>query len=92
MKTSGLYFIKDRVSGVPVSGIIQCMNDIVAIKGFVNFCKSDKINPVENELYKIAVLDEDNKIVEAFSDIVFIARGDKAEEVYNDYINSISEE
>ena len=45
MKTTGLYFVKSKVSGVPVSGILNLMNDITAVKGFVEFCKKDDIAP-----------------------------------------------
>lgn len=92
MKTTGLYFIKDCVSGVAVSGILQVMNDLVAVRGFIEFCKNDKVVPIENSLFKIAELDEDNRIVKAFDEPVVICRGDVAEAFYKEAVANLTNE
>lgn len=96
MKGTSLYFIKDVCSGVPESTIIQVANDIVAIKGFIEFCKNDKVVASQHKLYKLCSLDDDNNIIPetVYPDgkPQFVCRGDTAEETFNELINNIKDE
>lgn len=89
-KGTGLYFIKSVISGVAETSVLECMNDIVAVKGFVEFCKKDDCVPEEHLLVKICTLNDEHIVdsVESYT----ICRGDKAEEVFKDMFNSISGE
>lgn len=62
MKNTVLVFVRDRISGVPETQIMQLMTDAHAIKGFMDFCKKDNIAPEEHELVKIGELNEENHI------------------------------
>lgn len=63
MKTTVLVFVRDRISGVAETQIMQLMTDVHAIKGFIEFCKKDNIAKEEHELVKIGELDEDNHFI-----------------------------
>lgn len=67
-----LCFIRDRISGVPETQVIQAMTDAHAIKGFIEFCKRDGVSPEEHELVKIAELNDENHIclIKNYSEVV----------------------
>lgn len=87
MKTTNLYFIRDRVADVPETNIMQIQNDLVAVRGFMEFCKKDGVKPVEHELVHILELDEDNNILSYSADQRYVVcNGKNAEEYYNEKV------
>lgn len=86
-RSTGLYFIKDLVSGVPTSKIIQSVNDTDALRGFKEYVKDEKISPKEMQLVRIAYINDDNKVI---NDTYYpICTGDKAEEMYNVLVDGL---
>lgn len=86
---TNLYFIKDVVSGVAESTIIQCMNDGVALRGFIEFCKKDNVIDKEHALYCIGSCDESNHIVDC--NYRLICDGSKAQSVYDSFVASLED-
>lgn len=63
MKNTVLIYVRDRISMVPETQIMQLATDVHAIKGFIDFCKKDHIAKEEHELVKIGELNEENHLV-----------------------------
>lgn len=75
-----LYFIKDLLSGVPFSSLIPAMNDVVAIKGFLDFLKNEKYTDEHYSLFVCGEIDDENHIVN--NEYKCVCNGAKAEEIF----------
>lgn len=99
-QTTNLYFIRDRLSKVPETAVIQSLNDTVAVRGFQQFLLSNdkyreeqklsKIQPFERELVHICELDSENKILS--SDYYVVTRGDRIDDYMKDVLDGLREE
>lgn len=80
----GLYLICDARINRPVSAIIEQPNDVMALFGFIDFCKKEKekgLDPICFRLKKIGDFDDEKgQVVETYSK--YLVRGDKCEELY----------
>lgn len=90
MKETILCYVRDRISNVAETQVMQLATDIHAIKGFADFCKKDDISPEEHELVKIAELDGENRVVKIV-DIV-LCNGNNAEKVYKELTANLRED
>lgn len=86
---TNLYYIRDVVSGVPESTIIQCVNDGVALRGFKKFLEGDKVVAREHELYCVAVLDDSNKVLS--TEYRKLCNGSDVDSVYDDFVRNCEE-
>lgn len=87
-----LYFIRDRLSGVPVTSVIQSLNDTVAVRGFISFMKSQEkasreaerpvVGRIEYELIHVCELDGSYHVLDGsgLSAYRVVTRGDAAED------------
>lgn len=81
----GFYAIKDKLSGVVTNGPTVLYNDAVALNGFCEFLKGEKI--VRPECYEFVRLgDYDDVTLEISSNFYKIADGKNANEVLEDII------
>ena len=64
IETTGLYVIKDRLSGVPESRVLESTNDCTAIMGFIKFLEKDNVAPDEHVLCRLGTLSLDSKIID----------------------------
>lgn len=82
-KNMVLVYVRDRISNVPETQLMQMMTDIHAIKGFIEFCKKDGIAAEEHELVKVAEVNEDNHIclIKDFPEVV-LCNGVTAEKTF----------
>lgn len=96
-----LYFIRDRLSGVPITSVIQSLNDTVAVRGFISFMKAREkaseeaeqpaIGRLEYELVHVCELDNNYHVVfgSDLSDYRVVTRGDRAEEYLEESLNGL---
>lgn len=99
-QTTNLYFIRDRLSKVPETAIIQSMNDTVAVRGFQQFLTSNdkyrednklpKIQPFERELVHVCELDSENHIVQ--DNYYVVTRGDRVDDYLKEVLDGLREE
>lgn len=90
MKNTVLVFVRDRISGVAETQIMQLMTNTHAVKGFIEFCKKDNIAKEEHELVKIAELDDNNEVIN--TDISILCNGNNAEETYQILTRNLRED
>lgn len=63
-----LYVVRDKLSGLVISQIIQCQNDLIAMRGFKNFVDAKQKDEKDFSVYSlkmIGVLDVEQGIIEA---------------------------
>lgn len=82
MITTSLYFIKDKAADVPMTGVIAVMNDLVALRGFIEFLKKDDCKPEEYDLIRIGTMDDEYYIYETRQELV--SNGEFAEDTYKE--------
>lgn len=102
-----LYFIRDRLSGVAETAVIQALNDAVAVRGFQTFLsENDKqreaqkmplIGRIERELVHICALDENNNVLpvlDGFTENSYrvVCNGENVENYLNEIRNGLREE
>lgn len=99
-----LYFIRDRLSGVPITSVIQSLNDTVAVRGFISFMSTKEkaskeagqpeIGRIEYELVHVCELDNLYHVMSLneYSDYRIVCRGDHAEDFLNDSLNGLRSE
>lgn len=79
-ETTSLYVIKDRLSGVPESSVIESINDCIALKGFMAFLEKDNVAEEEHNLFHVATLDKDKKVID--TKYYLVSSGDNAKETF----------
>lgn len=83
----GLYFIRDKISGVPYSSPVVAENDAVACSGFISFLEKEKAKPEYFELYRMCKTDDVLNITDSHS--CFICVGNEAKEVFENICKDI---
>lgn len=63
-----MYVVRDKLSGMVISEIIKCKNDLVAMMGFKEFVDKKQNDEKDFSVYSlqfIGILDEEKAVIEA---------------------------
>lgn len=58
--STGLYYIKDELSDLRITGFLEIPNDAVACKSFIKFLEDKKDDKHLYNLYRLTVVNENN--------------------------------
>lgn len=89
------YYVFDKISKCPVTNLIPANNDVVALRGFIDYLKpadgKPTISPEELCLIRAFTTDEDFNVIN--NNKITLCSGDKADDVCKDIIaNTLKEE